>query len=521
MLLSFCFLSFSVSVPALAFTESSSGALVTTDFIPSNLTPYLKCGVQLVSGDNSVFSFARYYGNNYQPDNPGVGNNVDNSILTSTLLPGSSLNGLLLDYGESSPFPSQSSSPLYFYPRFSSTDTYEQTPITPYSFAFVVPPPASSSYHGLSLAFSEIIPSLTVSTYIASGGSNIGPSSTIKDCYVSIVINGKVWSTKHFNSSSSPLDTIVTLDVDDTDTVAIMFSIYPPTVFYITPGNNLLCTYSFNMIGRYRTFTFPGGIPTPTAYRNNYPLQACWYSTASPPPSYSDGFEGGVPGDYDPSNPGDGSGDGSDVSEQLKEIQDSLEDLGTTLDEYQEQVTQLAEDINTGLDKVDQTIKDSTDTIMGDDSDPDNPTGIKGIIASIKSLPQLILDGIVHLFVPTEEQFQQLKSDYDTLLEDKFGLGYQAIELVDTLFTSIHDSFTSSEPYQFTFPSISLPFNGSTLVILEETPVSLDNAVMDVLRPVAGTAVIILCVLAFINTAKKFLEFVVSGKSLADFESSE
>lgn len=391
-------------------------------------------------------------------------------------------------------------------PRVSDTPSPSSpaSTIYPFSFVFTIPQP-TTEYHGLSISFSDLNFGMTVSA----PDGNPSFNQVVSDCYASIVINGKTWSTVRFTSSSSDsinlstgLTDIVTLDVWNTDNVSIVFSVYPPTVFQSTQTTSFRLTNSFYGNGQYQRVTFPLN----TASTLTYPLQYCWYNTSTTP-DFDDGFENGVPGDYEPGN-GSGSG-GGDNSAQLQEIQDSLDKLGTSLDEYQGQVEQMAEEINTGLDKVDQSIKDSTDTIMGDDSDPDNPTGIKGLISMIKNLPTSIFEGLVHLFVPTEEDIDEIRQAYEDMFSSRLGFVSQVGEAIGSVFDGIHDLMVANladDEYTFHFPGISFPMNGQTYVIAAEQEVSLNNKFFFTVRPFAGTIVIIISILAVINTAQRLFE---------------
>lgn len=196
-----------------------------------------------------------------------------------------------------------------------------------------------------------------------------------------------------------------------------------------------------------------------------------------------------------------GSGGDGGSSVDLTETNSKIDAVGEKVDGVKDAVSD-----------VEQVIKDGNEQAS---------TERQGILQAILNLPQTILDGVVHLFVPTEEDIQEVKESYDEMLQDKLGLGYQAIELIDTLVSSVHENLSSSTPYEFTFPGISFPFNGKILTILPETPVSLDNAFMDVVRPVAGTAVIFISILSFVNMCKNFLESLLSGKGISDFDGSK
>lgn len=188
--------------------------------------------------------------------------------------------------------------------------------------------------------------------------------------------------------------------------------------------------------------------------------------------------------------------------------------------DYTQKFDDLNQTIKDGNEQTQQTIKDSTSEIMGDDSDPDNPTGIKGIISTIKNLPTLVLDGIVGLFVPTSEQIQQLRTQFEELFEGVVGFPVQIVRLFVSLFTGIAEAFHSGGPYQFHFPGIDFDFLGTHYTLVPSQDVSLDNSYMDICRPVAGTGFVLVSVIALFNMLVRLYNYfmgndwytVVSGK---------
>ena len=138
-------------------------------------------------------------------------------------------------------------------------------------------------------------------------------------------------------------------------------------------------------------------------------------------------------------------------------------------------------------------------------------TGIGNVASSIANLPGLIVDGIKGLFVPSQDALQSLKASYEALFEGKFGFIYQLYNWVVTFFGDLKTALTSGAAYAFTFPGIAFPMDGKTITILPETPVSLDNSAMTVLRPVLGTAVSFIVVVATVNTCRRFILRFLSG----------
>ena len=146
---------------------------------------------------------------------------------------------------------------------------------------------------------------------------------------------------------------------------------------------------------------------------------------------------------------------------------------------------------------------------------------LKSIVSGIVSLPDKIAsaisDMLQSLFVPSEDDFESIQSQYEELLESKLGFVYQAASLITDFGTSVLSAFSSGAEYSFRFPGISVPIGGTTYTIVEASDVSMDNAFMDVVRPVIGTIVSIVAVVAFINTAERMLIAITSGVSYFQF----
>lgn len=146
---------------------------------------------------------------------------------------------------------------------------------------------------------------------------------------------------------------------------------------------------------------------------------------------------------------------------------------------------------------------------------------IQNVINAIVALPvniaNEILSGLQSFFVPSQEDFTNLKVQYETLLEERLGFIWQAGDWVVTFGQSILTAVQSGNEYSFTFPGISFPMGDSTYVLAEPTEVSLENGFLEVVRPVLGTIVAIICVIAFVNTAEDLVAAVVSGATYFEY----
>lgn len=140
---------------------------------------------------------------------------------------------------------------------------------------------------------------------------------------------------------------------------------------------------------------------------------------------------------------------------------------------------------------------------------------------AIVSLPgnvaNLILDGLSALFLPSEEDILELQNKYGFLFSNRLGFIYEGLSWVFEFFVSFGDALSSAGNYEFKFPGISVPMNGETIVILEETTVSMDNGVMSVLRPVCGTVISLVAVIGIVNVLFSMTVALLSGTSYFEY----
>lgn len=186
-----------------------------------------------------------------------------------------------------------------------------------------------------------------------------------------------------------------------------------------------------------------------------------------------------LPSPDDPvSSPSTGPSGGTDLSG----VEQGIKDVGDKVDEVQDAIKQQTEETKKGF---------------------------GAIIEAITNLPKLILDGIIHLFVPTQEEIQELVAEYDELFKNKLGFVAQVGSIIGDIFDGIFSALNiADDGYVFKFPGISFPMNGTTYQLVPPQDVSLDNALFRILRPVAGTITIILCLIAILNMASRLFEAV-------------
>lgn len=192
---------------------------------------------------------------------------------------------------------------------------------------------------------------------------------------------------------------------------------------------------------------------------------------------------------------GSGAGEGEsttpDYTNQLGDIQQGIDD-----------VQQSVDNVGSKLDDVEQAVTETKEEI----------TSLPSKIASA------IIDGIKSLFVPSEEDLTEIRDEYESMLSEKLGFIWQAFDLLTTFVSDLQTSLESGEAYEFNFPGVKVPINGEEFVFVPETPVSLENQLMDVLRPVLGTIVSAVAVMAFVNMGHDYVLAIISGVSAFQFE---
>lgn len=173
-----------------------------------------------------------------------------------------------------------------------------------------------------------------------------------------------------------------------------------------------------------------------------------------------------------------------DYSGQLEDIQQGVDNVGTKLDGVQETLTETKEEITSLPEKIATSI----------------------------------IEGVKGLFIPSPEDLNELLLEYELMLEKELGFIWQSLSLVVEFVGNLSTAMESGESYEFTFPGVKVPINGEEFVFIAETSVSLENELMDVLRPVLGTIVSIVCVTAFVNMSHDYLLAIISGISVYQFE---
>lgn len=175
--------------------------------------------------------------------------------------------------------------------------------------------------------------------------------------------------------------------------------------------------------------------------------------------------------------------------------------------------------VNTGiLQEINGTLTDiqiTTSVIQQDVSEIKD-----GLQDSNSSIWQSFKDSVSGLFVPSSGELESVKNGFDQLAQDKLGGAYQTVELVDNGVQSVVNKFKNpgSSP-GVEFPGISVPLGGDVgmVSLAASQTVSIPTELTDVLYPVAGVIIPIVCVIWTIRQCTDMVECFMSGMSYAEF----
>lgn len=133
---------------------------------------------------------------------------------------------------------------------------------------------------------------------------------------------------------------------------------------------------------------------------------------------------------------------------------------------------------------------------------------------------QTIKDAVTSLFVPSQQDIQQVKQQFDQLAQDKLGGAYTAMETVDNTVTQVNNKLNNPSAQQgINFPGIAVPLGGEvgTVTIAQPQVVTLPTQLTAILHPVASIIIPIICGLGTFNTMKDIVECFLSGYSYSEY----
>lgn len=175
--------------------------------------------------------------------------------------------------------------------------------------------------------------------------------------------------------------------------------------------------------------------------------------------------------------------------------------------------------VNTGiLQEINGTLSDiktSTSVIQQDVSEIKN-----GLQDSNSSIWGAFKDSVSGLFVPSSGELEGVKNGFDQLAQDKLGGAYQTVDLVNNGVQSVVDKFKNpGSSSGVEFPGISVPLGGDvgTVTLAASQTVTIPEKITNVLYPVAGVIIPIVCVIWTIRQCTDMVECFMSGMSYAEF----
>lgn len=138
--------------------------------------------------------------------------------------------------------------------------------------------------------------------------------------------------------------------------------------------------------------------------------------------------------------------------------------------------------------------------------------GVGNLISGITELPSklwgLIENGLKGLFVPTESEMTDIKTDWDNLLSERFGGLYQSVQLID----EYADTFTNPENKNtIKLPELKLPF-GQAEFVFGGQDVQIVPDKFSFLIDAIKTIISILATCLFVNGLRNRFEKVVGGE---------
>ena len=143
-----------------------------------------------------------------------------------------------------------------------------------------------------------------------------------------------------------------------------------------------------------------------------------------------------------------------------------------------------------------------------------------GLQDSNSSIWGAFKDSVSELFVPSYADLVGVMGGFDQLVQDKLGGAYQTVGLVNNGVQSVVNKFKNpgSNP-GVEFPGISVPLGGDvgTVTLAASQTVTIPEEITNVLYPVSGVIIPIVCVIWTIRQCTDMVECFMSGMSYAEF----
>ena len=184
----------------------------------------------------------------------------------------------------------------------------------------------------------------------------------------------------------------------------------------------------------------------------------------------------------------------------LDKIQISVKNIEGDITSIKSSVTNIEQ----GVVNLNSTVTDMSTQLQDSNS---------GIWQSFK-------DSVTGLFVSSSYDLESVKSGFDQLAQEKLGGAYQTVGLVDNGVQSVVNKLKNpgSTP-GVEFPGISVPLGGDvgTVTLAASQTVTIPEKMSQVLYPIAGTIIPIVCVIWTIRQCTDMVECFMSGMSYAEF----
>lgn len=175
--------------------------------------------------------------------------------------------------------------------------------------------------------------------------------------------------------------------------------------------------------------------------------------------------------------------------------------------------------VNTGiLQEINGTltdIKTSSSVIQQDVSEIKN-----GLQDSNSSIWQSFKDSVSGLFVPSSSDLESVKQGFDNLAQDKLGGAYQSVDLVKDGVSQVRDKINNpTTDYSVEFPGIEVPLGETygTVRLIGRQDVSIPQKMRDVLYPIAGIIIPIVCTTWTVRLGIDMVNCFMSGMSYGEF----
>lgn len=243
------------------------------------------------------------------------------------------------------------------------------------------------------------------------------------------------------------------------------------------------------------TITWDSGYGDDSSLKSETVKEGTDYSSLYPDPPSRDGFK--FTGWSDPQVSEDGN---ITITAEWEELPPDPDVPGTGPD-YSD-ITDSLNDVKDSVDGVKDSVDGVNDTLNDMKEEQSSFFG---------SFFEKLVDTILHVFVPDQDDLQSIVDDYNEAFNDKLGFVAQAGDTVGLLFDAILQYVESSEDptdYKFHFPGVTLPMNGETYEIIPEQDVDLNNKFFDVVRPTLSLIVNILIIFALLNTGMRLFEAI-------------